>query len=166
MEKENFWGYHLLLDCRNGNDAIKDGEAIKAFSKDLVETIDMVAFGEPVAVHFATHCADKAGFSLVQLIETSNITAHFVDKNGNGYIDVFSCKPFDIDKTVECVQKHFGFEKVFTTFIERDADNNSNIKKEKTAMELDYEKAKTWLLENKVLVASVVIAFVLGAWIF
>ncbi len=50
----------------------------------------MGSYEEPVLEHFATHDLSKAGYSLVQLIETSPITGHFVDKNGDAYLDVFS----------------------------------------------------------------------------
>ena len=52
----------------------------------------MVACGEPKIEHFAANNPNAAGFSLVQLIETSSITGHFVDLNGDSYIDIFSCK--------------------------------------------------------------------------
>ena len=42
----------------------------------LVQAIGMRPYGEPVIEHFATHSHDAAGFTLVQLIETSNICAH------------------------------------------------------------------------------------------
>ena len=67
----------------------------------LVEEIDMV-HGQPMIEHFP-HDEDT-GWSLVQLIETSSIN-HFVDKNGDFYLDVFSCKEFDIDKTIDFVNK-------------------------------------------------------------
>jgi len=35
---------------------------------------------------------EMIGYSAVQLIETSLISAHFVDASSAGYIDIFSCK--------------------------------------------------------------------------
>ena len=71
-----YWGYHLMLDCAGADHArITSGENIAAFAKTLVERIDMVAYGEPQVVRFGSD--DKAGYTLVQLIETSNICAHF-----------------------------------------------------------------------------------------
>ena len=67
----------------------------------------MVASGEPNIKHFATHNEDAAGYSLVQLIETSSITGHFVDKNGDCYIDIFSCKAFDIETAKSSRQRIF-----------------------------------------------------------
>jgi len=55
------------------------------------------------------------------MIETSNITGHFCDKDGNFYIDVFSCKPFENDIVLNVVDKYFHPAKIRTHFISRDA---------------------------------------------
>lgn len=47
----------------------------------LVKDIDMVPYGGPQVVHFGS--GNKAGYTLVQLIETSNITAHFVEETND-----------------------------------------------------------------------------------
>jgi S-adenosylmethionine/arginine decarboxylase-like enzyme len=115
-----FWGWHLLLDIRACDiESIKSEDNHRAFLKALVERIDMVAYGEPVLSHFATHDPEKAGYSVVQLIETSNITGHFVDKNGNAYIDVFSCKPFQPDDVVAVVNEFYKPENVTVQFLYR-----------------------------------------------
>lgn len=118
----NYWGYHLLIDCsRCDIPSITSRENIYNFTKALVERIDMKAYGEPLIEHFATHDPDKAGISLVQLIETSNITAHFVDKNGDCYIDIFSCKPFSEKVALECIEEFFKPEHTITRFLNRQA---------------------------------------------
>lgn len=104
-----YWGWHLLLNLRSCDIAsITSRENLANFLKALVERIDMVAFGEPTIEHFATHDPEKAGFSIVQLIETSNITGHFVDKNGDAYIDVFSCKIFQPDDVIAVAREFFS----------------------------------------------------------
>jgi hypothetical protein len=40
---------------------------------------DAKAYGAPVLEHFAEHLPEAAGYSPVQLIETSAITGHFCD---------------------------------------------------------------------------------------
>ena len=116
------WGYHLLLDCTAGDkELIGSMENIYNFIKELVVVIDMTAFGEPWIERFATHAADKAGYSLCQMIETSNITGHFCDNDGNFYIDVFSCKPFDNDTVFNTVDKYFKPQKIRHHYISRDA---------------------------------------------
>lgn len=91
----NIWGWHYSLNAIGDKEAIKDKQLVHDFVKLLVERIDMKAFGEPQIVYFAGHDPSKAGFTLSQLIETSNISCHFVDATGEIYLDVFSCKPFD-----------------------------------------------------------------------
>lgn len=117
-----YWGYHLMLDCRAGRlEGVRDGENIKAFVKDLVEQIDMVAVGDPIVEHFATHNPEAAGYSLLQLIETSNIAGHFVDKNGDFYLDVFSCKEFDTETVKSVVVKYFNPENIKIAYLTRQA---------------------------------------------
>ena len=116
------WGYHLLLDCTSGDvGLISSKENVYKFIKELVVAIDMVAFGEPWIERFATHDLSKSGISFCQMIETSNITGHFVELNGNFYIDVFSCKPFNNDTVIETVDKYFKPQKVRMHYISRDA---------------------------------------------
>lgn len=103
----DFWGQHLIVDAKACDPLSFNKENIIAFTKQLVQDIDMVAYGEPILEHFASHDPDKGGYTLVQLIETSNITAHFVDANGDVYFDVFSCKPFSTDAVLLCIQRYF-----------------------------------------------------------
>jgi len=117
-----YWGYHLILDCKSGDlDKIKSGNNITNFVKALVPGIDMVAYGEPIVEHFATHIPEAAGYSLMQLIETSSITGHFVDKNGDCYIDIFSCKEFSIETAKLIVQEYFAPEQIRVTYLTRQA---------------------------------------------
>jgi len=100
------WGYHLILDCSKCvSFKIRCPQNITNFAKTLVQRIDMVPYGEPQVVHFGS--GDKSGYTLVQLIETSNITAHFCEESDDMYLDVFSCKPFNPKDVEDVVSKHF-----------------------------------------------------------
>ena len=116
------WGYHALFDCAGCDiSSVTNSENIKKFVKDLVVRIDMVAFGDTFCEHFATHDPVKAGYSFFQMIETSNISGHLVDINGDGYIDVFSCKPFDVNVVEEIIKQYFVPKKIRVNYITRDA---------------------------------------------
>jgi S-adenosylmethionine/arginine decarboxylase-like enzyme len=116
------WGKHLVIDMSAGDiSAITSAEAIKRFTVDLVAAIGMKAFGAPVIQHFAEHLPEAAGYSLVQLIETSAITGHFCDKSGDAYIDIFSCQDFDVSKAVAIVERAFNPRHVSTTILVRQA---------------------------------------------
>lgn len=119
----NYWGYHLMINCAKGNlEQVRSGDNIKAFSKELVKRIDMVAFGEPFCENFANHDPSKSGYSLCQMIETSNICGHFVDESGDFYIDIFSCKPFTVEDALDVVNKYFTPERTVVKFFKRDAN--------------------------------------------
>jgi S-adenosylmethionine/arginine decarboxylase-like enzyme len=117
---DNVWGLDYAFDC-GGCDvtAITDAATIKAFTKELVKEIDMVAYGRPLLKHFAAHDPSKGGYTLVQLIETSNIAVHFVDSNGTLYGNVFSCKAFDPAIVDEVVTKYFKAKKIRGTLTYR-----------------------------------------------
>ncbi|MDN3505701.1 MAG: S-adenosylmethionine decarboxylase [Simkaniaceae bacterium] len=118
----SYWGYHLILDCKACNkEKITSGENIAAFVKYLVEAIDMKAYGAPIIEHFATHDPAKGGYSLVQLIETSAISGHFVDENGDVYLDIFSCKEYSIETVKEVVTKYFSPKQIKVTYLTRQA---------------------------------------------
>lgn len=117
---ETYWGYHLILDAKAcAKDLIGDATNIAVFARTLVRRIDMVAYGDPQVVHFGKD--DKTGYTLVQLIETSNICAHFCDDTGDAYFDVFSCKPFSIETVKGTVTEFFSPTQMRTTYITRQA---------------------------------------------
>lgn len=116
------WGRQLILDCLAcDRGAVQDADAIREFCEDLVDSIGMVAFGEPMLEHFATHVPEAAGYSLVQLIETSAVIGHFCDESGDAYLDIFSCKDFDPAVAVRVVERHFRPHRVRQVDVYRDA---------------------------------------------
>lgn len=115
----SFWGYHLLLDC-SGCKNINSKENIYNFIKDLVVRIDMQAHGEPI-IEYLLPGDPKQGYSLLQLITTSNISAHFMELDGTAYFDVFSCKEFDIEIAKSVVREYFDPEKIRVNFLTRHA---------------------------------------------
>lgn len=116
------WGKHLIIDARHCDvDKATDKEYIELWVRTLVKAINMKAYGDPQVVHFANHNISLAGYTVVQLIETSCITAHFCDEAGNAYIDIFSCQDFDVDVAKGVVQTFFNPEYMKSICLDRDA---------------------------------------------
>jgi len=114
------WGYHLIVNAGNCDPvALRSKATITAFAKELVKKIDMVAFGAPRIVMFGD--GNKKGYTLVQLIETSNITAHFVEETNDIYLDIFSCKAFKVKDAMAVFRDYFHPGRVDTTFLRRQA---------------------------------------------
>lgn len=102
------WGIASAIDIYGCDpDKIRDAELIKKFVVELCDLIEMKRFGETQVVHFGED-EKVAGFSMVQLIETSLISAHFANKTNATYLDVFSCKAYDPETVRAFAQDYFG----------------------------------------------------------
>jgi len=102
------WGIASSIDIYNCTPRmIRSEAAIRQFVIELCELIQMKRFGDTQVVHFGEE-ERVAGFSMVQLIETSLISAHFANQTNTTYLDVFSCKVYDPELVKEFSQAYFG----------------------------------------------------------
>lgn len=114
------WGQHLILDFAGcPRNLLIDPAHLRAWVVELVDAIKMKAYGEPAIEHFATDCFETAGYTVVQLIETSNICAHFAENLGQIYIDIFSCKTFDNEVAQELCARYFEPTTIKATALDR-----------------------------------------------
>jgi S-adenosylmethionine/arginine decarboxylase-like enzyme len=102
----HYYGKHLILGATGCNDNLLDVAAMTRFIRELVDRIDMVAYGEPVVARFGEGIEE--GISGVQLIMTSAITVHTNDMARDLYLDVFSCKDFEADDVLAYVDAFFA----------------------------------------------------------
>jgi S-adenosylmethionine decarboxylase len=114
------WGYHLALDiARCKPHTIRCSKHIASFTNELVMRIDMKAYGQPQIVMFGE--GNKRGYTLIQLIETSNIAGHFCEETNDLYLDIFSCKKYDINEAIRVVNKYFSPRDMRYNYFERKA---------------------------------------------
>jgi S-adenosylmethionine/arginine decarboxylase-like enzyme len=110
--KEKHWGLMVSIDLGECDLAkISSKEVITQYAIDLANYIHMKRYGEPTVVFFGDE-PKVQGYSLVQLIETSQISGHFAEDTKRAFIDVFSCKEFPPEQTAEYTQKYFGAKKM------------------------------------------------------
>ena len=79
----------------------------------------MKRYGEPLIPHFGHDNPITSGYSLVQLIETSSVTAHFSEYKKTVYLNIFSCAWFDHEKTAAYCQKFFGAKRIEISLVVR-----------------------------------------------
>ena len=104
----DYWGYHTVFDCWDcDRTAIQDKNTVIKFITTLVNDIDMVPIGSPQITQTAIGQDDKEGFTAIQIIETSTITAHFINSTGSLYLDVFSCKEYDKLVVEKLIKQYF-----------------------------------------------------------
>jgi len=105
---QQVWGIASSIDIYDCDPRkIRDADLIRRFVVELCDLIEMKRFGETQVVHFGED-ERVAGFSMVQLIETSLISAHFANLTNTVYLDIFSCKPYDPEIVKTFAQSFFG----------------------------------------------------------
>ena len=116
---DNPWGLLSCIDLYECDpETIRDAQKIKRFVSELCTLIEMKPFGETQVVHFGEE-ERVEGFSMIQLIETSLISAHFANASNATYLDVFSCKLYDPQTVAEFAKRFFKAEKVHLQTINR-----------------------------------------------
>jgi S-adenosylmethionine decarboxylase len=119
LENHSPWGYLTSLDIYDCSpQIIRDAEKIRRYVIDLCDLIDMKRFGECQVVHFGED-ERVAGYSMVQLIETSLISGHFANLTNAAYIDIFSCKAYDPDKVAHFTRSYFEGKHLESHFTKR-----------------------------------------------
>lgn len=115
------FGQELVLDLFDCDlKKISDGEHIKQFAIKLCdEVIFMKRYGEPQIPYFGLESPITAGYSLVQLIETSLISAHFSEYKKSVYLNIFSCKWFDTERVETFSKEWFGAKKTKSSLLQR-----------------------------------------------
>lgn len=106
-KEQGAWGLLASMDLHDCDPKlIRDAKAIERFVVELCERIKMKRFGECTVVNFGED-EKVAGYSMVQLIETSCISAHFANQTNATYLDIFSCKYYDPYEAAEFAKKFF-----------------------------------------------------------
>jgi len=109
--QSKIFGQELIMDIYDCDPKIlKSKKKILEYSDKICELIKVKKYGKAIAIRFGTGFA--AGFSLVQLIETSLVSGHFSEQWNRAFINIFSCKSFDDKIAKDFTKKFFKAKKV------------------------------------------------------
>lgn len=119
------YGKELILDLHNCDASTFNRKSIKKYFKELCILIDMQRcdlhwwddYGVPLEEQQTE--PHLKGTTAIQFIMTSNIIIHTLDLLQNVYINIFSCKEFDVEITKDFSAKWFSGEIVQSHVIER-----------------------------------------------
>jgi S-adenosylmethionine/arginine decarboxylase-like enzyme len=122
FQRQQPWGLDAAIDLFDCDpQLIRDPSVIRACVIDVCERIHMHRYGEPQLVHFGDEPRVQ-GYTLVQLIETSAITAHFIEQANAVCINVFSCSPYRPLQTTALCQKWFHAREAAVSMVFRGPD--------------------------------------------
>lgn len=107
-EDRSGFGMELVLDLYGCDpEPLRTSTELTRYVLELCHLIDMKPYGEPFLARFGLNAPKAAGYSVVQLIETSSITGHFSELWNAAYINIFSCKDFDAAAATEFTRQFF-----------------------------------------------------------
>ncbi len=118
--KKKIYGYELVMDLEGcAKEVLTSRRKLKCYVDKLCKLIRMKQYGKTLIPYFGTKASYTKGYSLIQLIETSSITAHFSDLWGKAYINIFSCRKFDRAAARKFTHQFFRARKVKNRFLIR-----------------------------------------------
>lgn len=120
-KESDMFGQELILNLYECDLAkISSGDEIKKFVIELCDNvIKMKRYGDALIPHFGHENPVTSGYSLVQLIETSSVTAHFSEYKKSVYLNIFSCAYYDPKQTEEYCKTFFGAKRVEAKLLKR-----------------------------------------------
>jgi S-adenosylmethionine decarboxylase len=114
------FGWELIMDLYECDpEAIASETMIRDFAGRLCKILEMKPYGEPMTPYFGENKEHTKGYSLLQFIETSSITGHFSEFSRAAYINIFSCKAYDMEKAEKFSKDFFGAKRLNSRFLVR-----------------------------------------------
>lgn len=118
--KKTEYGQELVVDLYDCDySIISSREKLYQFARQMCEVIKMKPYGEPLIPDFGHSLSKTAGPSLVQLIESSSITAHYSPHWRMVCLNIFTCVSFDSEKALEFAKKFFGSGRAVAFLLKR-----------------------------------------------
>jgi S-adenosylmethionine decarboxylase len=124
MTKQPFgYGPHLMLDLNGCNQkTLDDLEACFKLLSELPGMVGMTAITQPYVFRYDSVVPDDAGITGVVIIAESHISLHTYPKKHFAFVDLFSCKPFDVEKAKSHIIRFFESTSPMTYVQERGRD--------------------------------------------
>jgi len=117
---ENTFGPHLTLDLKGcPHETLSDLSLHFEYLRRLPRMIDMTPITQPYVFPYEGLVPGDRGITGVAIIAESHISIHSFEEKGWCYIDVFSCKEFDVDKAIEVSKGFFHPQECEIHLVER-----------------------------------------------
>lgn len=114
------FGPHLMLDCRKCNkDKISDLSYVFDIINKLPKIASMTAITQPYCFPYEGLIPEDKGITATVIIAESHITFHSFIEKDYFFFDIFSCKPFDVEKVKAYIIEAFGVEEFEEFYTER-----------------------------------------------
>ena len=113
-------GITWLIDGIGINPKILDDERfIKSILTELPKIVDMHTLARAKVIRATPKEWDTGGITGFIILSESNISIHTYPEEGKFYLDLFSCKEFDVEKEVSYLKDKFGMKRFKQTLLKR-----------------------------------------------
>ncbi len=102
------YGPHLMLDLNDCDPAVLDSlEACFKLLNELPPQIGMTKITQPYVFRYEGRFPGDEGITGVVIIAESHISLHTYPQKKFVFVDLFSCKPFNVDKARNYIIDYF-----------------------------------------------------------
>ncbi len=113
-------GTHLILDGYTSNTLIlQDLDRVRAFLNEYPDRMHMTKIMPPYVFRYQGDSSQDSGLSGIVIIAESHISIHTFPTKGYVSVDVFSCKPFDIDEATQYLVEYFHLSNFHRQVLDR-----------------------------------------------
>ncbi len=118
--KTTGFGPHLMLDLNDCDvELLKDLDHCASILNDLPDHIGMTKITQPYCFRYSGLVPEDEGITGMVIIAESHISIHTFPIKGYAFIDVFSCRDFDVDEARDYLIKAFKSQDPQTFVTER-----------------------------------------------
>jgi S-adenosylmethionine decarboxylase len=110
VEKKHKKGNHLIMDGTSKAD-LNNKKNMKKLLLDLVKIAEMKPISKPLIIKYNAKDREESGVTGTIILAESNITIHTYPEKNLFFLDLFSCKEFEIDKITDYLKKELKMEK-------------------------------------------------------
>lgn len=97
-----------MMDLSECDRAILDDlDACFKLLNTLPEKIGMTKITQPYVFRYSGPIPEDDGITGVTIIAESHISLHTYPRKGYVFVDLFSCKPFDVEEAKDCIVQFF-----------------------------------------------------------
>ena len=121
--KSDPFGPHLMLDLTECNsDRLKDYDFIFNILNELPERIGMTKITQPYVFPYSGLIPEDKGITGTVIIAESHISIHTFQEKDYCFVDVFSCKDFDVEYASQFLVDAFESKKYERYVVQRGKD--------------------------------------------
>ncbi len=102
------FGPHITLDLKGcPKEILSDYNLHFDYLKCLPELIHMTPITQPYVFPYSGLVPEDKGITGIVIIAESHISVHSFEDKGYCFIDIFSCKDFDVERAIEITKNLF-----------------------------------------------------------